>query len=141
MIDYVNEACKAWGRCTRWILTDTNEGYPAMDTIAKVRNGYLDTRAPGFSIQYGEVRLAEALEVARAILLEPLMPEALHATLWAQYVVRCRSADRALAVGRYLKVALTVPEYWRNVDRAHYFLAARLVPKVPRGRLLQQMSA
>jgi len=132
VISWVNESCKAWGRCTRWILTDTNEGYPAMDTIAKVRNGYLDIRGQGFSIQYGEVRLAEALEVARAILLEPLMPEALHATLWAQYVVRCPSRDRAAAVGRYLRIVLTPPEYWRNVDRAHYFLAARLAPKVPR---------
>ena len=141
MISWVNESCKAWGRCTRWILTDTNEGYPCMDTLSRARGGCLEARAQGLNLQYGEVRLAEALEVARAILLEPLMPEALHATLWAQYEVRCRSADRAAAVGHYLKVVLTVPEYWRNVDRAHYFLAARLVPKVPRGRLLQQIRA
>ena len=139
MIDYINEACKAWGRCTRWILTDTNEGYPGMDTLSRARGGCLDARARGFSIQYGEVRLATALEVARAILLEPLMPEALHATLWAQYVVRCPSRDRAEAVGKYLRMVITLPEYWRNVDRAHYFLAARLVPKVERER--QRISA
>ena len=126
IIAWVNESCKAWGRCTRWILTDTNEGYPCMDTLSRARGGCLEARAQGLNLQYGEVRLAEALEVARAILLEPLMPEALHATLWAQYVVRYPSRERAAAVGKYLKIILTTPEYWRNLDRAHFFLAARI---------------
>lgn len=134
MIDWVDASCKAWGRCTRWILTDTNEGYPSMDTIARARGGYLDAKSPTLSAKFGEVRLGEALEIARAIAAEPLMPEALQATLWAQYVVRVPSKVRAEVVGRYLLVTLSIPEYWRNVDRAHHFLAGRLPrPPVTRG--------
>jgi hypothetical protein len=123
------------------MLADTNEGYPSMDTIAKARGGYLDAKARGLAAEYGEVRSAQALDVARAIATEPLMPEALQAVMWAQYVVRCPSKTRALVVGQYLRMSLTIPEYWRNVDRAHYFLAARLEPKVPRGTLFQQLPA
>lgn len=130
MIDWVNEACKTWGRCTRWILTDTNEGYPSQDTIARARQGFLDVQSRGNSTQYfNEVRVGLALEVACAIHMEPFMPEPLLATVWAQYVAIAPSKTRASVVGKYLGVTLTLPEYWRNVDRAHYFLAARLRPE------------
>src|ERR1700745_3268809 len=138
MIDWMDESCKAWGRCTRWILADTNEGYPGMDTIARARGGYLDAKARALSSEFGEVRVGEALEVARAMTTPPLMPEALQATLWAQYVVRARSKQRALIVGQYLRVEMTIPEYWRNVDRAHHFLAGRIMRDVPRGTVQHQ---
>lgn len=136
MIDWVNEACKSWGRCTRWILADTNEGYPSQDTIERARQGFLECQ--GSSTQYfNEVRVGLALEVATAMHAEPLMPEALLATLWAQYVVlppkgksHGFSKVRTATVARYLGVPLSLPEYWRNVDRAHYFLAARIRPTI-----------
>lgn len=133
MIDWVDTSCKAWGRCTRWMLADTNEGYPSMDTIARARTGYLNMKGGTLSGKFGEVRLGEALEIARAISAEPLMPEALQATLWAQYVVRVPSKGRAALVGSYLGITLTIPEYWRNLDRAHHFLAGRLPREVSRG--------
>jgi len=139
MIDYVDEACKSWGRCTRWILTDTNEGYPSMDSLRKAREGFMDASSRNLLVrEYGEVRLATALEVARAVAQQPLLPEPLQATLWAQYVVLCRARERANAVSRYLHITLSLPEYWRNVDRLHYFLAARLVCEVPHGAQSQQ---
>jgi hypothetical protein len=133
MIDWVDTSCKAWGRCTRWILADTNEGYPSMDTIARARNGYLDMKGTVLSGKFGEVRVGEALEIARALAAEPLMPEALQATLWAQYVVRIPSKGRAALVGTYLATTVTIAEYWRNLDRAHHFLAGRLPKVAPRG--------
>lgn len=45
MIDWVDQSCKAWGRCTRWILADTGEGYPSADTIAKANAGLMDAAA------------------------------------------------------------------------------------------------
>lgn len=141
MIDWVDESCKAWGRCTRWMLVDTNEGYPSMDTIARAKGGYLDAKARTLSAKFGEVRLGEALEVARAISVLPLMPQPLQATLWAQYVVTCPSKQRASIVGRYLQIQLTLPEYWRNVDRAHHFLAGRIMRNVPHRALFQQLNA
>lgn len=139
MITWIDESCKAWGRCTRWILTDTNEGYPSMDTLRKAREGFMDASSRSLlTREYGEVRLATALEVARAVAQQPLLPEPLQATLWAQYVVCCRARERASAVSRYLHVTLSLPEYWRNVDRLHYFLAARLTQDVPHGTRLSQ---
>lgn len=139
MIAWIDESCKAWGRCTRWILTDTNEGYPSMDSLRKAREGFMDAGSRSLlTIEYGEVRLAEALDVARAVAQQPLLPEPLQATLWAQYVVLCRARERASAVGRYLHLSLSLPEYWRNVDRLHYFLAARLTHDVPCGTSSQQ---
>jgi len=44
VIDYVDAACKSWGRCTRWMLTDTNEGFPHRDTIRKAAEGMLSAR-------------------------------------------------------------------------------------------------
>lgn len=137
MIDWVNEACKTWGRCTRWILTDTNEGYPSQDTIARARQGFLDMQCRGNSTQYfTEVRVGLALEIATALRTEPYMPEPLLATLWAQYVVlpprgktHGFSQVRRVAVGRYLGQTVSLAEYWRNVDRSHYFLAARIRPE------------
>jgi len=133
MIDWVDTSCKAWGRCTRWILSDTNEGYPSMDTIARARGGYLDMKGTVLSAKFGEVRVGEALEIARAIASEPFMPEALQATLWAQYVVHVPSKSRAIIVGNYLSSTVSIPEYWRNLDRAHHFLAGRLPHTAPRG--------
>jgi hypothetical protein len=69
VIDYVDCACKAWGRCSRWVLADTNEGFPSRDTIAKAADGLLSMRentAPR-SQHFREVRLNGALEVAVAM--------------------------------------------------------------------------
>ncbi len=41
VIDWVDSCCKTWGRCTRWILTDTGEGYPTADSIERARQGLL----------------------------------------------------------------------------------------------------
>lgn len=146
MIDYIDTACKAWGRCTRWILADTGEGYPGADTIAKAHMGLLDAASRrSMARHFGEVRLGDALEIATALRQEPHMPLHLHATLWAHYVAvseenapKLKAAQRATVIARYLHEPVSVAQYWRNIDRAHHFLAGRLVP---REKSLQQNSA
>lgn len=131
MIDWVDQSCKAWGRCTRWILADTGEGYPSAATMAKAQAGMLDATAMrSMSRHFGEVRLGEALDVARALRVEPLMPIQLQSALWAQYVANSRTKERAEVLSQYLAYEVSVPMYWRYLDRAHYFLAGRL--DVPR---------
>ena len=134
MIDYIDAACKAWGRSTRWVLASTNkygdpEGYPSATTIAKAHDGMLSfgKSAGGPRAQYfAEVRRGDALSVARAMAIEPHMPIVLTAHMHAQYVIEGRARHKLPALSRYLGCVITVAEYWRNVDRAHYFLAARI---------------
>lgn len=130
MIDWIDPRCKAWGRCTRWILADTGEGYPSSDTIAKANAGMLDaTSRRSMTRHFGEVRLGEALEIARALATQPYMPLDLHATLWAHYVASgpdLKAKVRAAVLSRYLHQTVSEAEYWRKIDRAHHFLSARL---------------
>lgn len=134
MIDWLDPMCKAWGRCSRWILADTGEGYPSRDTIAKAHDGLLSLRENGpHSQHFSEVRVGDALLVANAMKVTPLMPFELQATMWTHYVTKAPAKKRAHLLGRYLGRVdrtglrtLSVPEYWRFLDRAHWFLAARI---------------
>jgi hypothetical protein len=132
VIAWVDAAAKSWGRCTRWILCDTGEGYPTRDTIAKARDGLLSAREAGAAAQhFREVRAGDALDVARAMRGEPEtglapMPLELTVTMFAQYVAVAKTAKRVEVVGDYLRVDISRADYWRNVDRAHYFLAGRM---------------
>jgi hypothetical protein len=125
VIDWLDESCKSWGRCTRWILADTNEGFPTADTIEKAREGMLSFGA-GAARNWPEVRVAAALEIARAMAIAPHMPEVLTAHMYAQYVIEGRARQKLPNLSRYLGLVITVSEYWRNLDRAHYWLAGRL---------------
>jgi hypothetical protein len=54
------------------------------------------------------------------------MPLTLTATMYAQYVIEGRARAKLPALSRYLRENITITEYWRNVDRAHYFLSSRI---------------
>jgi hypothetical protein len=128
VIDWVETACRSWGSCTRWILTDTGEGYPSADTIEKARQGMLSAKAQAVrSAHFPEVRLNGALAIARAMKIEPHMPLPLTATMWAHYVVQGRARAKLPALSRFLGEPVTTAGYWRNLDRAHWFLAGRMV--------------
>jgi hypothetical protein len=131
VLDYIDSACRAWGRSTRWILTDTGEGFPTADTIERARQGMLSAKDRTPSQHFPEVRLGDALAIANAMRAPPAMPIALQAVLWAHYVARCRSSERARTLGLYLgrrgPTGLSMPEYWRWLDRAHWWLASRIV--------------
>src|SRR5215469_14594245 len=90
VIDWFDSACKSWGRCIRWILADTGEGFPTRDTIERARQGLLSLGEGGGprSQHFGEVRLGDALLIANAMKQTPLMPLELQAGLWAHYVVK-----------------------------------------------------
>lgn len=132
VILWVDEACKAWGRCTRWMMKDTGEGFPNADVIQKAREGRLSTgEQTALTQHFGEVRVGQSLEIARALNMRPYVPELLQAILWAQYVFKLRSKAkvraRIEAVEQYMGEDLSLAEYWRNVDRLHYYLASRLM--------------
>lgn len=125
MIDWVDEACKSWGRCTLWIINTHDEGWPTMDTIARARSGLVAIGEGTARQKFPEVRLGDALGIARSILEDPPMALNLTATLWAQYVVNGRARHKLPALSRYLGEPISIAEYWRNIDRAHHFIAGR----------------
>lgn len=130
MLDWVDDYCKAWGRCTRWILADTDEGYPSRDNITRAKEGFMDAKAQrGLMQHFGEVRLEQALAVSRAMKHPTPMPEDGLAVLWAQYVPKARSKVRAHNVSAYLGREMSHADYWRRLDSAHWFLAARIAPE------------
>lgn len=135
MIDWVHNACQAWGDCTRWMLADTGEGYPTRDTISKAQDGLLNVRASGLASQhFGEVRVGTALAVARAMRGAPSdtpsippMPYDLTVTMHAQYVARMPNPmKRAAIVSEFIRVELPVRRYWEFVHDCHVWLSARL---------------
>jgi hypothetical protein len=139
VIDWIDTACKAWGRCTRRIIAGTNlagdiEGFPTRDTIERARQGLLDVKQSGPRSQhFHEVRLGDALLVANAMKQTPLMPLPLQGVLWCHYVVHADLMVRVKTLGRFIgrsrdREAMTRADYWRLLDRAHYFLSARIAP-------------
>jgi len=126
MIDWVHQYGKSWGACTRWMLKDTNEGYPSRDTIQKAYEGMHGGSGGVLSQHWPEVRVGESLKVANAMAMRPLIPESLVATMWATYVVHAPAKRRAHVLSMYLKRPIGLAEYWRLLDRAHTFLSARI---------------
>jgi hypothetical protein len=138
VIDWLDESCKAWGRRTRWIVASSNrfgdpEGFPTATTIARVCDGI--SFGAGSARNWPEVRVGDALIIARALALEPHMPLVLTVHIWAQYVIEGRARHKLPGLSRYLGQIISVAEYWRNIDRAHHFLAGRL-PGKPREPLI-----
>lgn len=65
-----------------------------------------------------EGHIGEGLMVARAL---SDAPEMLRAVVYAHYVIpRVRAKIKAQTIG------VSVPEYWRHIDRSHYWIAARV---------------
>lgn len=145
MIDWVEPACRAWGKCVRWIEYGRrykrqliHEGYPSQDTIAKARDGLLNVRASGPAAQhFGEVLVGDALAVSVAMRGEPdgwpaipPMPEQYQVMMWAHYVViDANVPKRADIVGYYMRVELSVRRYWGLVHESQVWLSARLPSK------------
>jgi hypothetical protein len=136
VIDWVDSAGKTWGRCTRWILTDAGEGYPSADTIERARQGMLSMGDGPPSQHLRKVRLGDAHLVANAMKQSPLMPLPLQAVLRTHCVARASAPLRAKTLGKSLgrreREGMSKAEYWRLLDRSHYFLAARIEPPTQR---------
>lgn len=142
MIDWLDDDCTVWGACSRWILNgppDHEEGWATKDTIERAREGLLDSKQRGPLTQhFGEVRVGRALSVHNGMRVDPMMPELLQATLWVQYVVKVKTTVKVAALNRYFRSNISVPEFWRNIDRAHHFLSARVMPISPTAKMLRQ---
>jgi hypothetical protein len=119
MIDAIDEMCRVWGAQKRHMINSREQGWTPQSVIAKFRELH---DAAGSSTQQlvqfpEEGHLGEGLMVARALYDAP---ETLRRIVFIHYVVpRVRAKMKADALH------LSMPEYWRQIDRAHYWIAAR----------------
>lgn len=130
MIDGIKEACEAWGRAMRWVLSSTGEGYPSLATFERARGGELDAKAiAGITQRFGEVMTGDALAVRLAIRKEPPMPENLHRLIFMQYVVPHKDCERVRIPIKRKAQELGYPDsrsYYTALDNAHHFLLGRV---------------
>lgn len=129
MIDGIKESCYCWGRAMRWVLTNTNEGYPSMAAFERANQGEMDIKTPILRQKFGEVLTRDALEISRAIRTPPGMPEELHRVLFMHYVVPRRDPDGSeLSTQRKAKELGYEKRqyYYAALENAHHFLLARV---------------
>jgi hypothetical protein len=129
MIDAIDEMCRTWGAQKHHILTSREQGWTPQSVIARFRElrdgaGSSTERLMQFP---EEGHIGEGLMVARAMMDAP---EILRRIVFAHYVIRrVKAGVKATALG------ISLAEYWRDVDRAHYWIAARV--DGPRGTIVE----
>lgn len=130
MLDGVKEACEAWGRAMRWVLSASGEGYPSLATFERARGGELDAKAiAGITQRFGEVMAGDALAVRLAIRKDPVMPEDLHRLIFVHYVVPHKGFNREKITIKQKSEELGYPDsrsYYTALDNAHHFLLGRI---------------
>ena len=120
MIDAIHQMCQTWGAQKAYILRSTEQGWSPQSAIARFREmrdgaGSSTQRLMQFP---EDGHTGEGLMVARALFAAP---EDLRIVVFAHYVVpRVGVKTKAQDIG------LSVPMYWRTLDRAHYWIAARM---------------
>lgn len=120
MIDAIDEMCRIWG-IQKWrILRSTEQGWTPQSAIARFR----DLRDGAASSTQKLVQFPEECHAGEGLMVSRAMsdaPELLRRVLFVHYAIpRLRSKEKAEAL------RVSMPEYWRHIDRAHYWIAARL---------------
>ncbi len=125
MIDWLNEPCRSWGACTRYLLAQTNEGFPGRDPIQKAKEGMLSLGSGTVHQHFPEVRLKDALHIQRALFNPTPMPLEMMAALWTYYVVKGPVTKKLIPFSHYLQRTIEIKEFWHLIDRTHWFIAGR----------------
>lgn len=131
MLDGIKEACEAWGRAMRWILSSNGEGYPTLATFERARGGELDAKAVGkLQQRFGEVMTGDAKAVSLAIRQTPIMPEEIHRVLFMHFVVPHKDANRVKITIRQKARELgyeSTRSYYVALENGYHFLLGRIV--------------
>lgn len=130
MIDGIKDACEAWGRAMRWVLSSNGEGYPSLATFERARGGELDAKSVTILHQrFGEVFAGDALAISLAIRRQPVMPERLHRILFMHYVIPHKDVERRRipVKTKALELGYTSSRpYYDGLENAHHFLLGRV---------------
>jgi hypothetical protein len=139
MLDGIKEACSAWGRAMRWILSSEGEGYPTVASFERANQGDMDANTISLKQRFGEVMTKDALAVSLAMRRVPIMPEELHRVMFVHFVIAKRDAqgaDYTVAMkAADLGYNRTKP-YYLALDNGYHFLLGRIIvdvdiPRVP----------
>lgn len=137
MLDGIKEACSAWGRAMRWILSAEGEGFPTMASFERANQGDMDANSITLKQRFGEVMTKDALAVSLAIRRPPLMPEELHRAIFMHYVVPRRNAqgDEITVATKALDLGYSRPKpYYLALDNGYHFLLGRIDVGLPVNR-------
>jgi hypothetical protein len=109
------------------MLDERQVGSPAGDVIERAHAALLTLGATR-EARWSGVDLDAARLLGDALVQRPLVPRELIGTAWCHYVhPAARTNIRIAVLSRFLRCErLSTPEYWRNVDRLHYFLLSRI---------------
>jgi hypothetical protein len=150
-IEAIKQMCDTWGGQELAKRHDTNQGWPGASSVARARDSQFDPTPP-MSLLRRRKRTAlgrdtffphpaqfteeghtgDGLVVSRALIGSP---EALQTICFVHYAVSGFNAKEKAD-----RLGISRAEYWRHVDRLHYWLAARIYePEVPLA-LSQQLS-
>jgi hypothetical protein len=114
MIQWVNEACKSWGRAQYWLLYG-NKGLPSRTILGKlIEEGLVGAACNQWTKDYPEVLQGQNLIVANAVKQLPEQPRTL---ITIHYVIS--------GTARYKCRVISMPirTYYGQIDHAHFELA------------------
>jgi hypothetical protein len=119
LIDAVREMCKVWGAQKRYMLTSKAQGWDGQSLLMKFREMY-DGAGSGtqrVSQFMEEAHIGEGLLVARARCGAPLK---VNEVVFVHYVVPGKAKQKIPHMG------ISTAEYWRDLENAHYWIAAKM---------------
>lgn len=119
LIDAVREMCKVWGAQKRYMLTSKEQGWDGQSMIQKFKEMW-DGAGSGtqrVSQFREEAHTGEGLMVARALKGAPLR---VNEVVFVHYVIPGRAKQKIPHMG------ISTAEYWRDLENAHYWIAAKL---------------
>lgn len=137
MLDGIKEACSAWGRAMRWILSSEGEGYPTVASFERANQGDMDANSITLKQRFGEVMTKDALAVSLAMRRPPVMPEELHRAIFMHYVVPRRNAreEEITVLAKALDLGYTrTKPYYLALDNGYHFLLGRIDVGTPVSR-------
>lgn len=143
MIESIDFMCKVWGGQELQKRFDSNQGHSGRSAIARARDSQFDPTKPvpllrqkratalgkdtflPHPVQFTEEgHLGEGLLIALALVGAP---EGLRAIAFVHYAITGYNAK-----GKAARLGLSRPEYFRYLDKLHYWLAGRIFqPDVP----------
>jgi len=129
MIDWVDEMCKSWGSHESRSRHQISAGVAS--TLGRIKEEWEGASQQGKSAggqRFPEVRVGDNLKIHRALREPTPMPYRLFATIYAHYAVVNNARRNIVVLSEHLQEEMTLSDYWRAIDAAHYFLSARLEP-------------
>jgi hypothetical protein len=119
MIEAVKEMCKTWGAQRRYKSHSKEQGWAQENTLSRYQQmgDGASSRTQKVSQFNEESFTGDGLLVHRAL---QGAPEQINLVVVAHYTERGKAKQKAFTMG------ISVAEYWRQLENAHYWIAAKL---------------